>query len=1007
MPGVSGTWKDLTDNVNGMASNLTNQVRAIADAAEAVTNGDFSRNIQVEARGEVNNLMGSINLMIDTLRETTQRSQEQDWLKTNLARVGRAVQETQTHQSLAQQMFTELAELLNVHVGAYYQVVTNETGGECLQFVHGYAFKNRKHRNSLFQFGEGLVGQCAIEKQRLFLSDVPSDYLEISSGLGSAKPVNVMVLPVIYEDKVKAVIEIASFQKFTKIHQVFIDQLAESIGMFLNAIDANTRTNMLLTQSQKLTYELQNQQLELQSSNDELEEKAYLLEQQKNQVEITNAEIEETRKILEERAQQLALTSKYKSEFLSSMSHELRTPLNSLLILANKLAENRNENLLEQEVEYARTIHESGNALLGLINEILDLAKIESGAVSLNKSSIGFNRLTDFLERNYSHVAEHQGVEWSIHCASNLPSSIETDEVRLSQILRNLLNNAFKFTDAGKVTVDISLVDSGWVTNTTSLPKASQVVAFSVIDSGPGIDLDQQEIIFEAFQQGDTGVAKSYGGTGLGLSISRDLAELLGGELALSSSQLGEGSKFVLYLPVSMNEVNDDPRARLDLPPSIEPSTNTSTAKNDQAKHRVSTKINGTDPANKASPLSVKSRIEAVADDREHIEAADKVMLIIEGSAEFQSIVIDAAHEQKLKAIVAANGREATELLKTYTPTLISLDLILPDMSGWSLLSAIRSKPSLLQVPVLVTSSIKNTEPVAALDAFSVAEKPTTVHQMSTRIADALHYKKRQKSCLIVAGETSVLHDSETAYTFLGCVETTWISDCPRAFSCMKMENPFDAVIIDVTGMDIDALSEIQRLVVKHSQTSSRPVLVLGANKALGESLSRTAHLLQTPEELTCALVYQLHLDRDKLPDEIKQAIRSGKQRRENLNGVRLLAVDDDPRNLYALTALLEDEGIEVLTAKSGVAAIDLISSDRQIDLVLMDIMMPDMDGFETISKIRNDPNNQRLPIVALTAKIMHGDKETCLQKGASDYISKPIVDERLLLDVISLWVTA
>src|SRR3989475_720125 len=575
VPGAAGLWRDLTDNVNQLAANLTTQVRSIAEVATAVTKGDLTRSITVEAMGEVAVLKDNINEMIRNLKSTTLKNNEQDWLKTNLAKFTQMLQGHTDLVTVSKLVLSELAPLVNAQQGVFYTQVKH--GDESsLELLASYASKPNKHLLKTLQIGEGLVGQCAYEKKRILLEDVPDDYIRIGSILGSATPSNVIILPVLFEGEVKAVVELASLRKFSETHLSFLDQLTESIGVVFNTIEANMRTESLLEQSQSLTKELQsqqeelketndrleqqaqnlqnserllkNQQEELQRTNEQLQEKAKLLSEQMRQVEYKNREVEQAKAALEEKAEQLALSSRYKSEFLANMSHELRTPLNSLLILAKLLADNAGNNLLPKQIDYAQTIYAAGTDLLSLINDILDLAKIESGTVTLDIAPERFSGLQDYVERTFRQVAQDKGLGFTVSAAPGLPAVIHTDEKRLQQILKNLLSNAFKFTEKGKVSLRISLAKSGWTAGHPQLDAAEKVVAFSVSDTGIGIPENKRKVIFEAFQQVDGTTSRKYGGTGLGLSISRELTRLLGAEIRLTSA-VGEGSTFVLYLP--------------------------------------------------------------------------------------------------------------------------------------------------------------------------------------------------------------------------------------------------------------------------------------------------------------------------------------------------------------------------------------------------------------------------------------------------------------------------
>ena len=563
VPGASGTWKDLTGNVNLLAANLTTQVRAIAEVATAVTKGDLTRSIQVEARGEVAELKDNINTMIDNLRLTTERNTEQDWLKTNLARFTNMLQGQRDLATVGRMLLSELAPLINAQNGIIYLVDAEVSPG--LRLLASYADAGDMGHPDTLHVGEGLIGQCAADGKRMLLTHLPDTAVPIRSGLFKAIPTNVVVLPVLFEGQVKAVIELASAGSFGDLQMSFLEQLTASIGIVLNSIEATMQTEGLLKQSQQLATELQMQQRELQQTNEQLEQKAQQLAERNVEVERKNQEIEQARRAVEDKAAELALTSKYKSEFLANMSHELRTPLNSILILGQQLGDNPEGNLSSRQVEFARTIHAAGTDLLNLISDILDLSKIESGTVSVEAEEISFFNLTETVTRPFRHEAESRGLFFDVQVDPSL-RTLTTDSKRLQQVLKNLLSNAFKFTEHGGVRLGISTVPGAWTGGHPVLKNAPTVVAFEVTDTGIGIPPEKQRIIFEAFQQADASTSRKYGGTGLGLAISRELSNLLGGEIQLRS-QPGAGSTFTLYLPLNYVGPSAARRRRCDAAP--------------------------------------------------------------------------------------------------------------------------------------------------------------------------------------------------------------------------------------------------------------------------------------------------------------------------------------------------------------------------------------------------------------------------------------------------------
>ena len=703
---VAGVWKDLTDNVNQLAANLTNQVRAIAEVATAVTDGDLTRQVRVEASGEVAVLKDTLNEMIRNLRETTRQNVEQDWLKTNQERFTRMLQGQRDLAATSSMILSELAPLVSAQHAVFYSIASATDGGEpILELQAGYGYEERKHLSTSFRLGEGLVGQCAKEKKRILLTDVPSDYVTINSGLGESSPLNIIVLPVLFEGSMRAVIELASFSTFSVTHQAFLDSITESIGLVLSTIEGSTLTETLLIQSQSLAEELRTQQEELRASNEDLGRQATLLAEQNIEAESKNREVEESKRMLEEKAGQLSVSSKYKSEFIANMSHELRTPLNSLLILAQQLEDNPDQTMTETQVQYASVIHSSGNDLLELLNSILDLAKAESGTVTVDLVTLAIGELRTGLEREFEHVAQAQGLAYSVELAPDCPTTIVTDPQRLRQILKNLLSNAFKFTEHGQVSLRIGLADRGWSLTTESLVHAASVMAFSISDSGIGIDGQQQQRIFEAFAQGDGTTARLYGGTGLGLSISREIVGLLGGEITVSSAP-GQGSTFTVYLPS-------------DLPPSIAsvPKAEIIPARAIKAAPRVASPL-----ATSGAALVGTTRLRAdQPNPDEHVSAGvngTKVLLIDD---DYRNIFAMSALLERGNAevIVAESGAEALAALdETPDIEIVLMDIMMPVMDGYETMRAIRNIEQFALLPIIaITGKSTAGERQRCLDA--------------------------------------------------------------------------------------------------------------------------------------------------------------------------------------------------------------------------------------------------------------------------------------------------
>ncbi|MFI6025210.1 HAMP domain-containing protein [Amycolatopsis magusensis] len=822
--GVSGTWKRLTENVDELAGNLTRQVRAIAEVTSAVATGDLTRSISVEAEGEVAELKDNINAMVQSLRETTRANQDQDWLNTNLARISGLIQGHRDLRVVAELIMNELTPLVSAQHGTFFFADPGQDPPR-LRLIATYGHNQADQLATEFEFGQSLVGQVAKTRKPIVVDRTPADYVRVSSSLGSAAPVNLIVLPIVFEDQVLGVIELASFDKFTAVHRDFLEQLTETIGVNVNTIIANARTDALLEESQRLagelqarSEELQAQQAKLQRSNAELEEKAELLARQNRDIEVKNFEIEQARQEIEERAQQLALASKYKSEFLANMSHELRTPLTSLLILAGVLAQNSSQNLSAKQVEFAKVIQSAGTDLLQLINDILDLSKVEAGKMDIHQEPFPLSQLLDYVGTTFRPLTADKGLDFEVSVEPDVPERLFTDEQRLRQVLRNLLSNAVKFTERGSVRLKVKLT-------------SASEVAFSVVDTGIGIEEENLESIFGAFQQADGTTSRKYGGTGLGLSISREVAYLLGGEIQ-AESRLGHGSTFTLRLPVS----------------------------------RLST-MDGAVVERLLEPISIGTRAVLV------VEAGENglLTLLARGVArEAGDVAVD----------TVATPDEAVSCLGSRTYSCVVLDLSLPGATALTFLKRLGALP-------------EGTPPVLA---------------HATR-------------------KLSAAQD--------------------RLLQAQLRHTP------------VDILSSLDQLRADITVRVAEEPAESPAEPAASESRS--------------------------------------------LEGRKVLLVDDDARNVFAIAGMLEVQGVDVVHAPNGRRGIDMLLENPDIELILMDVMMPEMDGYTTTAAIREMPNYADLPIIMVTAKAMEGDRENSLAAGASDYVTKP-VDAEELLSCMSRW---
>jgi HAMP domain-containing protein/CheY-like chemotaxis protein/signal transduction histidine kinase len=981
VPGASGTWKDLTGNVNLLADNLTNQVRAIAEVATAVTKGDLTRSIQVEASGEVADLKDNINTMIDNLRLTTDRNNEQDWLKTNLARFTGMLQGQRDLATVGRLLLSELAPLVNAQQGVIYQMESEESGDMAL--LSAFADDGKEGHRQRLRIGEGLAGQCASEKERMLITDLPANTVPIRSGLFQAVPRNVIVLPVLFEDRVKAVIELASLSSFTASHLAFLEQLTASIGIVLNSIEATMQTEGLLKQSQQLATELQTQQKELQQTNEQLAQKAQQLAEQNVEVERKNQEIEQARRALEEKAKELALTSKYKSEFLANMSHELRTPLNSILVLGQQLGDNHDGNLTPKQVEFARTIHGAGTDLLNLISDILDLSKIESGTVSVEAEEVFFGGLLEMVARPFRHEAENRHLSFEVQSDPNLTRSLVTDSKRLQQVLKNLLSNAFKFTEQGGVGLSVSVAATGWSEDHPILGGAASVIAFEVSDTGIGIPPEKQRIIFEAFQQADAGTSRKYGGTGLGLAISRELASLLGGEIQLRSTP-GRGSTFTLYLPQTY----------------VGPSTGAF----------VDKVVSVTGAATQFPAVVGAERvIEQVPDDRENLLPDESVLLIVEDDSHYARVLCDLAHDKGFKVLVAARGSEALSLAREFRPTAISLDVFLPDMLGWTVLNHLKQDPSTRHIPVQMLTLDEDRHHGLSRGAFSFVTKPTTAQGLDSALDRIKEYSAPRRKRLLVVEDS--LAEQLSIRELLGDEDIdVFIASTGEEALASITTQPLDCVVLDLRLPDMSGFDVLERL-RETSSLGDLPVVVFTGKELSPEEDARLHTLarsvvvkgVESPERLLDETALFLHRVVADLPREKQKMLDRLHRSDDALVGKTVLVVDDDVRNIFALSSVLERRGMTVRTAGTGREAIAMLESNPDIAIVLMDIMMPEMDGYETMQVIRQNPAFRRLPIIALTAKAMKGDREKCLEAGASEYLAKPVNTEQLL-SALRMW---
>ncbi len=976
--GVSGTWRRLTENVNQLAGNLTTQVRAIAEVSTAVTQGDLTRSITVEAQGEVAELKDNINQMIANLRETTQRNAEQDWLKTNLAAISGMLQGQRDLAAVTQLIISEVTPTVSAQHGAFYLAEPGADGHPQLLLAASYGLAPQPEgRHEQFAVGEGLVGQAAFERKTIALTDLPPGYIKVVSGLGEAAAAGLLVMPVLFEDQVLGVIELASLRPFSEVNRDFLDRLTDTIGVVINTIRANMRTEELLAQSQGLTQELQKQSEELRQTNDELQEKARLLSEQNQDIEIKNEEIELARRGLEEKAAQLALSSKYKSEFLANMSHELRTPLNSMLILSRMLAANEDRSLTDQQVEFARTIHGAGNDLLSLINDILDLSKVEAGRMELELASMPVSDIPEDAERAFRQVAQQNGLEFKVEVDPGLPASIVSDRQRIGQVLKNLLSNAFKFTHEGGVTLTIGYPPPETQFRRDSLRAADRVIGFTVTDTGVGIPDDKLDAIFEAFQQADGTTSRKYGGTGLGLSISREIARLLGGEIHVESA-VGQGSRFSLFVPLSERIV-------------------------EAAALERSASTNG-DAA--ASPVLLPGL--PIGDDGTMPDADDRVILVI-SPPERADRLCEAVRRQGAKPVVAAQPTTGLGLVREHRPAAV----LLAGDAHWveAVLGQLKKHPETRHVPVAVVTDPSVRIDVLRSGAAMFIDEPPPDGELDQALArvELLSSGPRRISLLDPEGELE-----EPVVELLRDTAEGELDRIERAASVLELsDRPPDLTVVVAGRESADQLS-VLREITTDARLRERPLIVFApdplakADRARLEALAKSAVMtvVDSPERLIDRAALYLHRVEADLPVSARKMLGELRSGDAPLQGKKVLVVDDDIRNVFALTSTLEHRGMKVVFAENGREGLERLQQHPNTDLVLLDIMMPEMDGYETAQAIRAMPRFEHLPIISLTAKAMKGDREKAIGAGASDYITKP-VDIDQLVSMMRLWLGA
>ncbi len=992
--------------------------------ANRIARGELDTNISL--RSDNDELGSALKRMTTDLKSSNEEKQRQLWQKNSQSEINDAMRGEQELNELGQKIISHLCKLIDAKVGAIY--IKNE---ELYHLVGSFAYQRRKNVETAYKPGQGLVGQAVLEKETIIITQVPGDYTAISSGLGEAAPKNLLVTPCIFNDEVVAVIELGSFAEFTPEQLQFIQLISENIAVGLNTSKGNTELKKLLAKTQQQAEELQQQQEELRQANEELEEQTKALKESEQQLQtqqeelrVTNEELEErTRAIekqrddirakndelkfaqgeIEKKARDLEMASRYKSEFLANMSHELRTPLNSILVLSQILANNKAANLNDKQIQSAKTIHSSGTSLLSLINEILDLSKIESGKLDINEERLELKTFASEVNEIFYPLAAEKGLELNIDISGDAPVYVHTDSLRLQQILRNLLSNAIKFTHEGSVNMRVyrpnalseSLMERGL--------KKNQSVVFEVNDTGIGIPDQQQKNIFEAFTQADGTTSRKYGGTGLGLTISRNLAHILGGEIEMSSTE-NKGTSFILYLPVKpLAKVAE---AQKTLPSSAKESPKVSqviqespSKKAQDYKDEIPT---GMALKNKQDNVSVK-------DDRKIINKGDKFILIIEDDPDFSQILYDLAHDKGFKCLIAPNGETGLHYADYYKPDAIILDIGLPGIDGWQVMDRLKENPETRHLPVHFMSGRDKSIEAMKKGAIGFLTKPISVEEIEGAFAKIEDYISKPVKKLLVIEDDDDMRKAIVELIDDEDISITSISTGRQAIDQMKKDD-FDCIILDLGLKDMSGFDLLKKFGKKGS-TDSIPVIIYTGRELSREdeeTLSKYSDSIiikgaKSPERLLAETTLFLHRVESNLPEEKQKMLKVVHHKEDIMKEKKVLIVDDDMRNVFALSSLLEERSMKIVVGRNGKEGIEKLEQNPDVNLVLMDIMMPEMDGYEAMTRIRKIPKYKKLPILALTAKAMQGDRDKCIAAGANDYLTKP-VDTEKLISLLRVW---
>lgn len=990
---------------------------------------DEIRAVSVHSRDEIGNVARVFQELTEDLREKQdlekkfmQQQKDLTWINSNLARITELLHGINSLEQISQMFINEFTPVLGGNVGAIYIRKESENPDE-LYLAGTYAKDGNLNSPAMFKIGEGLIGQVALDQKRVSLKDTPANYLSVRSALGEAKPAHVLIYPILFEDELLGVVELANLDQFTPLEEELLSELTNNLGVVLNNVNRRLRVEELLRESQALTEELQVQSEELQTQQEELRRsnegmekqtaalkrseellqrqqeelehynteliaKTRALEEQVQEVKEKNEEIEKTKDELERHSSQLAVTSKYKSEFLANMSHELRTPLNSLLILSQLLSENKDKNLTPKQVEYAHTIHMSGTDLLKMIDEILDLSKVDAGKMEVNQEYVGIEELERFVEHNFRPVAESKGIGLRLEVSPEVPERIMTDGHRVKQILRNLLSNAFKFTSEGEVAFLVKVASPDELPS--YLERNRDYLALTIRDTGIGVPKDKTDLIFEAFQQVDGTTSRKYGGTGLGLSISRGLSALLGGGIGLETKE-GEGSSFTLYLPKEAG-------SKLFGAAREAAATNAVGTQMRQGAYALPA------PADEHAPVP-----NPIEDDREAIATEDKVLLIIEDDIVFAKILLEMSRNHGFKGLVAIQGDEGLRLVHKYLPDAIILDIQLPVMDGWSILNELKSDAKTRHIPVHVISVVDDVKQGLMMGAIAYLRKPSSREHLERAFTYIESYTEKSLKHLLIVEDDEIQQKSIIELIGHDDVAITAVSTGAEALDELRMKH-YDCMVLDLMLTDMTGF-ELLDQIRDDENLNDLPIIIYTGKDLDAKEETRLRKYaesiiikdVKSPERLLDETTLFLHRVEANLPEDKRKILQKLHNKEELFEGKKILLVDDDVRNVFALSSVLESYRMNVVYAENGREAIEILEEQGDFDLILMDMMMPEMDGYEAMRRIREKPEFAKLPIIALTAKAMKEDRSKCIEAGASDYVKKPIQTDQLL-SLMRVW---